>query len=496
MAESSLAAVLKQTHPLYAQFQREWEFYADSYIGGDAYTKKAYLFRHARETNIDYADRVARATYLNLVRKQIDIYAAFIFKDPIDRETNDQDFKVFEDNADRKGTSLDQVMADQVGKFGMTMGHTVAVVDLPREASQSKTRLQDRQQNIRPYVTVYTPLEVVDWAMDGDGGYRWLRVCEAAPDDTAWNVQRPTAPKKLYRTWTRTDWFVHNEDGEQIDGGSHNLGEVPAVFIPIQEHLSYSDIGQSLVSDTATIARAIFNYESLLDEFLYRQAFNILALPVDESMTAERIKQIADALGTSKGLHYSAKGNPPSYVSPPSDPAKVIMQRIEDAKRELIEVAKLQDRKGTSAQKSGVAHAYEFHESNATFAKIAANLEEGERRIIRLFYKWQQAAPSETVDVPVSVSYPTDFNVSTIADTIDEALGLLSVNVSPTFNKLVKKRVAGEAFPGMDDETEQTVDDEIDNAAPDDILQAEITKRFETNTLRAAPVDLAKNVTP
>lgn len=496
MAESTLASVLKQTHPLYSRFQHEWEFFADSYEGGTAYTSKPYLFRHARETNSDYLDRVLRATYLNLVRKQIDIYSAFIFKDPIVRDTKDQEFKQFEDDADRKGTSLDQIMSDQVGKFGMIFGHTVTVVDLPRNASEAKNKRQEKEQKIRPYVSVYTPLEVVNWAVDEDGAYRWLRVCEEAKDETPWNMARPAKPGKVYRTWTRDEWFIHDDKGRLIASDSHNLGEVPAVFTPIQEHLSFTGVGQSLISDTAPLARAIFNYQSLLDEFLYRQAFNILALPVDESMTKERIKELADAFGTTKGMHYSAKGNPPSYVSPPSDPAKVIMQRIEDAKRELIEVAKLQDRKGASAQKSGVAHAYEFHESNSTFAKIAKNLEEGEGKIIRLFYKWQQTTPSDTVDVPVTVSYPTDFNVTTIADTIDEALGLESLNVSPTFNKLLKKRVASEAFPGLDDQTEKTITDEIDNAPPDDVLQAEVTKRFNTARLRSAPADVQQNVTP
>jgi hypothetical protein len=109
-------------------------------------------------------------------------------------------------------------------------------------------------------------------------------------------------------------------------------------------------------------------------------------------------------------LTYPAVGSPPSYVSPPVDPARVIMDNIAKAERSLIDLAKLQDRRSSSAEKSGIAHKYEFHESNSSFAKIAANMEDAERKIIRLFYQWQKKPGGSEVSVPVSVEYPRDFN--------------------------------------------------------------------------------------
>ena len=479
MPDSSLAERLKQTHPTYAKFASDWQFFADSYEGGSAYTNNgAYLFRHPRETDDDYAERLNRAVYLNLVKKQVDIYAAFIFKDEISRISKDPEFLEFEQNADRKGTPLSQVMSDQLGKFGMVMGHTVTIVDLPRIASAAKTRRQDKELGIRPYVSVYTPAEVKDWAIDGDGNYRWLRVEEDAPDASEWNGERKE-PSKIYRTWTREEWFVHDDQGNQIDAGKHDLKEVPAVFTPIQEHLRHMDVGQSVVSDTAPLARAIYNYHSVLDEALYRQGFNILAIPVAEKSNVpgktDAATRVATTLGTNKGIRYPAGSSPPSYITPPSDPAEVLMERIESAKREFIELAKLQDRKQNGSEASGVARAYEFHESNSTFAKIAKNLEDGEKKIIRLFYKWQGKAEK---DIDVSVTYPTDFNVETLADMLDESIGLLSVNASPTFNKLVKKRVVETAFPKLDEKTSDIINDEIDNAKPSDELEREVEQRL------------------
>lgn len=481
MAETSLAARLKETHPLYQKFFADWQFFADSYEGGAEYTSKTdYLFAHARETDKDYEERLARAVFTNFVRKQIDVYAAFIFKDAINRETKDEAFKEFELNADRRGTPLSQVMAEQVGKFGMIQGHTVTVVDLPRDASTSKTRRQDKEKGIRPYVRVYSPLEVVDWAIDADGSYRWLRVCEDAVETLNWNDTRGKA-KRIYRVWTREEFFVYDEDGNQIDAGEHKLGEVPAVFTPVKEHLKYVDIGESLVVDTAALNRRIYNYESVLDEFIYRQAFNILAMPYDPEKTplganagSGSQNTAPTTLGTGKGLRFPNSGHPPFYLSPPTPPAEVIMERIEKAQARLVEVAKLQDRKGSAAEKSGIALKYEFHESNSAFAKIAKNLEDGEKKIIRLFYKWQGKD-----EVPVSVSYPTDFNLSTLEEQLDEALALVELNISPTFTKQVKKNVVAVAMPGLDAKTDKKITEEIDSERAANEVVEEVERRLK-----------------
>jgi hypothetical protein len=482
MAETSLAARLKETHPLYQKFFADWQFYADSYEGGTEYTSKdAYLFKHARETPNDYAERIERAVFTNFVRKQIDVYAAFIFKDPIERQTTDAAFKDFELNADRRGTPLSQIMAEQVGKVGMIHGHTVTVVDLPRDASTSKTRRQDKEKGIRPYVRVYSPLEVVDWALDADGSYRWLRVCEDAVETLDPFDTRGQA-KRIYRTWTREGFYVHDDEGTEIDAGEHKLGEVPAVFTPVKEHLKYVDIGESLVVDTAALNRRIYNYESVLDEFIYRQAFNILAMPYDPEKTplgasagsGGSQNAAPTTVGTGKGIRFPNSGTPPFYLSPPTPPAEVIMERIEKAQARLVEVAKLQDRKVSAAEKSGIAMKYEFHESNSAFAKIAKNLEDGEKKIVRLFYKWQGKD-----DGPVSVTYPSDFNLSTLAEQLEEALTLVELNVSPTFTKQVKKGVVAAAMPGLDAKTEKVITDEIDSEQGTNEVIAEVERRLQ-----------------
>lgn len=475
MAETLLAQRLKETHPTYNEMQADWEFYLDSYAGGNQYRQKSYLFHHERETPKNYADRKKRAVFPNYSRKTVDIYSAFIFKDPINRSCDEPDFADFERDADGKGTPLSQLMADQVGKQGMVTGHAVALVDMPSNTAEAQTRLDDTILGIRPYVTVYSPPDVVDWAIDADGSYRWIRFRETATDESDPFSSR-SKTKRIYRTWTRDTFTVHDDAGLLIEEGTHGLGEVPAVLIPIREHMTYMDVGESLLTDIAMLNRAIYNYRSLLDEFLYRQCFNFLALATDESLTPERIKALMQEYGINNATFYPAKAGPPSYVSPPSDPAEMIMKAIDMAAREIVELAKLQDRKSSSSEKSGIAHAYEFQESNAAFAKIAKNLEDGERKIIRLYYKWQKKD-----DVTVSIEYPSDFNITTLADQIEEGLSALSMNISDTFNAELKKRMVSVILPDLDPETEDTIEEEIDSTP---------STSSELLTLRSAGVKL------
>lgn len=479
MAEQNpTAQILAQRHHLYEQFAPAWTFYEDSFAGGDQYRTGGYLHKFTKEDEKDYEGRVERAVFTNYIRRQVELVNAFIFKDPIIRTAGDGDFEEFLRDADRRGSSFDQVMSEQVGKLGEVQGHTVVVVDMPRESTVARTRADDRNMGIRPYLTVYTPLDVVDWSMDGLGRYRWLRVQEDAPDEADPFALRLEC-KKRYRTWTTDEWFLHSEDGVLLATGVHGLGEVPAVFAPVKEHFKYTEIGESLVSDTAPLNRRIFNYESLLDEFLYKQCFNILAVPVDEKMTAEQRKAIASKVGTTKGMTYPAVGSPPSYVSPPVDPARAIMENIAKAERSLIDLAKLQDRRSTSAEKSGIAHKYEFHESNSAFAKIAANMEDAERKIIRLFYQWQKKPGGGDVQVPVTVEYPRDFNLKTVGEEIEEALSALQVNIGPTFEAELKKRIAAGMLPSVDADVWKQIEEEIESAPPRDTVEREFAATTE-----------------
>lgn len=485
--------VLDQRHPLYLANADDWRFYNDSYIGGRRYTEGSALFPHFRETDKSYQDRVKRSYFVNLCAKVVDLYAAFVFKEEPSRSTEDAALTEFFADADRAGTPLTNLMRNAVCANGLIFGHAVIVVDLPSVDAAPRTKADDQRLKLRPYVTVYTPLDVVDWSLDRDGQYVFLRVLESAPDITDPMALRPTEAEAFrYRTWTRTEWFLQEADGTMVEQGTHGLGVVPAIRAILRPHLMYRDIGVSILRDIAPLNRALFNYASLLDEQLYRQTFPILTIAVTESFTKEKAKEVIAEVGTNNGLFFDGKGSPPGFIAPPVDSANVLTARIDAAAKEIIRLAKLQEKGG--ADKSGVAWRYEFQESNASFAQIARSLEEAEEQAVRLYYRWMGMEPPA-----FSIEYPSEFNIRALNEEIEETMALLEMRISPTFDRELKKRMVDSALPSADSETKQEMVDEIDEEPDPDAVLKEVQQHLadaEESGTEAAPDPEHMTTTP
>lgn len=779
MADTSpLKEVLAQRHPTYSASATDWQFFLDSYVGGSQYAAGSYLFKHARESTTQFENRQTRAVFNNYCRKVVDIYKSFLYAQPILRKTDDPTFQTVLGDADLRGHSLDHVMAEDVARQAFALGHVVVVVDMNNRDATPITKRDERERNVRPYVVVYTPLDVVDWGTDSDGRYTWLRLIEPAPDTSSPFTKREDQ-QTYYRTWTPDEWRLHDENGVLIGSGGNPLGRVPAERIAPIDHPMYTDIGQSLITDIAPLNRAIYNYRSLLDEFLTLQCvtgdtlvdcprdlekypygipikelvgkefltyawdiknrkytlrraydvrktgekrevwrltfsyrdeynqektghidatpdhpillqsgeyvplkdlrqhdklvpfyrwveghkgdnrrphilqtlspasgmsehrfvvrergevlldghqvhhiderplnnsvenleqvtkeehrilnaammserkkawwvnapeeekrfvteraqagiakwrktnprgvlrrnrkqartltktlsrltpeeraakvipalqargidttdvnhevvsvmvighedvynmeveehhnyvangvvvhncFNVLGIPVPEDpQTADKINQLMKTLGTRTGLFYDPKGGAPSYISPPIDPADFLLRAIDTSTKEIIDLAKLQDRSAQAKQESGVSRAYEFLESNSTFSSIARNLEDGEKRIMQLVAQWGNANASME-ELPIEVEYPDSFDVQTLGDEIEEALALVQLGISDTFNKELKKRIAKKALPDATDEIEKQIAEEIDAGTSDDLLRSEVQRQID-----------------
>jgi len=462
-ADPTLKQVLAQRHPLYDEFSADWQFFLDSYLGGTNYTRGgSYLFSHDREDPKRFAARLNRAVFNNYTRKVVDIYKSFIYRQPILRTSDDEKINLFLSDADRQGHSFDRVMSESVAKLAFTMGHVVVLVDLnKRTEGDALSRADEQDKQISPYISVYAPTNVMDWSLNADGSYRWIRLQEPAPDTSnPYTVRGKAGPR--YRIWTESDWRLYDEDGVQVDGGPNTIGRVPAERIAPLDHPVKSELGLSIVSDIAPLNRSIYNYRSLLDEFLYLQCFNVMAIPIPgDPKAVDTVKKLVSTLGTSTGVFFDpTKGGAPSYLSPPMPPADFLLRMIESSAKEIIDLAKLQDRSASAKGESGMARAYEFIEAEAVFSSIARNLEDGERRILNLVNLWGD--DSSTIDtVPVTTEYPDSFSVTDFNQEIENTLSLLTMDISDTFNQKLKEQIVKQALPSLEDADEETIFAEI-----------------------------------
>ena len=422
-------------HEYYDDFCDRWRFYLNSYEGGLDYLEAGYLFRHFRENELDYQDRRMRSYYYNFCRTVVDTYVSHIFyqSNAVFRGNSGiQDYDRFLADVDGRGNSMHIFMQEQVAPAAQLFGHVNVLVDKPIVNRQLSSRAEEELLNIRPYLAVIYPENLVDFKLDSKGNFVWARIRETAPSSDDPFQTENEEYRWRYRTWTVDRWHLHDENGELISSGQHRLGRVPIVTVYNVESKKYPRFGVSTLADIAPINRSIFNWCSLNDEFLYRQCFNILAVP---QAPGSKLKKI----GTKNALTFPYDAaKTPFYIYPPVEPGEYLLKNINDAIVQIYRIAVLGTYElGRARQvQSGLSKAYDFQRANQNMMKKARNLEKAEAEIGDIWGLWTNRKGFQPV-----VEYPTEFNINDLAEQIKTDFELIRMDISETFTKAIKKRL-------------------------------------------------------
>jgi len=294
------------------------------------------------------------------------------------------------------------------------------------------------------------PRDVMDFRLDSRGNFLWVRIREPREEradpfydcglriadcgipDPKSEISNPKS-EMAYRTWTRERWFLHDDDCVLLATDEHNLGRVPVVRVFNVESRKYAGFGVSALSDISPINRSIYNWCSLNDEFLYRQCFNILAMP--EAPGVKRRK-----IGAGNALTYPIDAaRPPHYIYPPVEPGEYLLKNIDAAIRQIYRLAVLGAAWGLDRpdRASGIAKVYDLYQTNQNLIKKAKNLEQAETEIGVIWGLWEGKKGFKP-----TVEYPVDFKISDVAEDLKNDFSVLRMNISESFDKALKKRVA------------------------------------------------------
>jgi hypothetical protein len=480
------ARALTRTHPLYDKFLSAWVMYLDLYEGENL---ERYIHRHARESAESHAMRAKRIVYRNFCAPVIDLYLHYIFSKHISRTPVpgapaavptggiEGEWVEFQKNVDRRQNTIDRYMV-QVARYALIFGHVFIAVDMPTVRQPPRHEAERKQRGLRPYFVTYFPTEVPNWALDEDERLLWIRFREPLPDaadpylvkdrDTRYAIDEdpllayPASHRRLgrrphrarYRTWTRTEWAIHEVRGDTVllvDQGVHGLGEVPVVPVYNRRSARYPFLGQSLIADIAKLNVGILNMDSMIDEAVYQQVLNILVIG-RQPQDAEEI-----IIGTNNVLEYSGD-RPPYFLSPSTAPTAFMEDRTQRLREEIYRLAKLGGGLGLEprAAPSGVALAFEFNETNAVLAERADELENAESAAHRLWHKWLRSEWRGAID------YPDDFSVQSFLEELQMITTGGDAIRSPTFRRTLEKRAAKRILRNTEKEVLERVDQEID----------------------------------
>ena len=391
------------THKDYDNYIDQYRFLKRSYLGGNEYKQGQYLTKYQYESDSEYFNRLDQSAVDNHCRSVCHIYNSFLYRQEPKRDfgwlENTPEMENFLKDCDLEGRSWDSFMRE-ANLQSSIYGHCVVLVDRPE--MQVGTRAEELAQDIRPYVTIYTPENVLDWKFirQPNGHYELEMVKFLEEDDRMWEQ----SAEFYVRTWTKDKITLEafNTDEKQnlqlINERPNTLGKVPAVWVyanrgPIR------GIGVSDINDIAQSQRFLHSLNS--------EAEQLIRLTNHPSLVKTNSVQASAGAGAIITMPEELDGNlKPFLLQPSGGNLQAILETMENTVKSIDRMAHLGAiRAVETRQMSGLAMQSEYMLLDAKLSEKAKNLELSEENIFRLFGLWQgQAWDGE-------IKYPTAFHI-------------------------------------------------------------------------------------
>ena len=419
---------LENVHPEYAANINRWRLYADSYQGGAAYRNGEYLNKYQLETGGEYQNRLDETPLENHCRRTVDSYSSFIYGATIERDygsiANNPNLEPFLQDADMDGRNFMSFMRE-AGKWASVYGAVWVFVDKPD--SNAGTRAEELQQQIRPYVSLVSPENVVDWKFERqDNGCMVLTYVKVLVERKKnMNVFKLYTPTETTTVLMKNDLDVF----ETLDVTPNALGEIPVVIL--YNNRSWTNgIGISDIADISDIQRSIYSDYSEINQLVKLSNHPTLVKTISTEASAGAgaiITMPEDMAGDLK----------PYLLTPSGQNISTLLDTINRKVEAIEKMTHLDSVTGQRTARSGVAMMIEQKALASTLSDKASNLKLAEEQIWRLWCLWEGTAWDG------EIYYPDSF------DTRDRHQDLLNLKLAmeigvtdPKLQKYVESSIA------------------------------------------------------
>ena len=437
-----------QTHKDFQENINHWQFWIRSYNGGFDYQVGQYLNRYNLELDNEFNQRLLNTPCDNHCKNIIQIYSSFLFRVKASRDFGDMadesSLETFMKDTDLDGNNFTTVMK-QAQNYAAIYGHCFLILDKPKVFT--KTKADELQQDIRPYLSIVTPENVLDWnykrEINGKYSLDYLKVRE--------EVDRSGGT--YYRMWfpDRIDTVYLKADGSEptlIDTADNQIGKIPAVIL-YNAKSHKRGIGQSDLTDIADLQKAIYNEFSEIEQ--------LIRLTNHPSLVKTPSVNASAGAGAIIEMPEEIEPNLKPYLLQPSGSnLQSIMDSISKKVESINRIAHTGAVRTTkTAVSSGIALQTEFELLNARLSEKADNLQLAEEQLFNLYALFQNT------EFNGEITYPDSFNIRDYASDLVYYQQAKSMNIgSPTFSKEVDKEIARAVID--DDEKLNDIFEEID----------------------------------
>ena len=410
-------------HPQWQNNIKRWQYYSDSFNGGNDFRTGRYLVKYVLESQEDYENRLRNTPLDNHCKSVVETYNSFLFRTPPKRTYGaigtDPALDPFLADCDLDGRTFNAFMRD-CATYSSVYGHVWVMIDKP--TTQVATRAEELSQEIRPYVSLITPENVIDWKYErkSNGVYELasLTLLDGIDDDHVY-----------YRTITTTETKIYSRKGmseteQLIDEIPNPLGRVPCV--PVYAGRSQTKgVGNSDISDIADTQRAVYNELSELEQLIRISNHPSLC----KTSSTQASAGAGAVIDLPDDLDPALK---PFLLEPSGSGIEQIIASINEKTDSINRMANMGGVRSTTARAmSGVALQTEFQLLNARLSQKADLLELAEEQIWRMWALWQNKTFDGVID------YPDSFNIHDKENTI--ALLKQAKETNPANTELVKE---------------------------------------------------------
>ena len=436
------------THKDYKETVAQWEYFIRSYLGGTDFTNGQYLNRYNLELDNEFNQRLANTPCDNHCKNIIQIYSSFLFRVKPSRNfgslAEDASLESFLKDADLDGSSFNNVIKE-AQNYASIYGHCFMILDKP--SIQARTRAEELNQEIRPYISIVTPENVLDWnfkrEVNGKYYLDYLKIREEVDKDGG-IYMRMWFPDRV-----DTIYQKDNEPPATIDTAVNQVGKIPAVIL-YNSKSHKRGIGISDLADIADLQKSIYNEYSEIEQ--------LIRLTNHPSLVKTPSVNASAGAGAVIEMPEEIEPNLKPYLLQPSGAnLNAIMDSIRHKVEAINRIAHTGAIRTTKQQvSSGIALQTEFELLNARLSEKADNLELAEEQIFRLYAQFQNR------EFDGEINYPDSFNIRDYATDLQFYSMAKAMNIeSPTFNKEIDKEIIRSVID--DDDKLSQAFDEVDS---------------------------------
>jgi len=421
-----------------------------------------YLSRYNLELDNEFNQRLANTPCDNHCKNIIQIYSSFLFRVRPSRDfgslQDEASLESFLKDADLEGNNLNAVIK-QAQNYASIYGQCFMILDKPNV--QTNTAAEELDQDIRPYLSIVTSENVLDWnyVRQPNGKYElnYLKIREEVDREGG------TYMRIWYLDRIDTLYMPEREEPKLVDSVPNTIGKIPAVIL-YNSKSHKRGIGQSDLTDIADLQKSIYNEYSEMEQLirLTNHPSLVKTPSVNASAGAGAVIEMPDE------LEPNLK---PYLLQPSGSSLQSIMDSINNKVESINRIAHTGAIRTTKTGiSSGVALQTEFELLNARLSEKADNLQIAEEQLFNLYAMFQNTK------FDGEINYPDSFNIRDYATDLMFYQQAKAINVqSPTLMKEIDKEIARAVVD--DDEKLNDIFNEIDtNSEVGEFTQDEVVE--------------------